>query len=55
MVRNKFKKNIPQVSSLYLNFKLGRTAVQVSHLNNMGFLPMNHQFFIPAKEMVQKI
>ena len=31
------KKNIPQVSSVYLTFNLWRTAMQVSHLNNMGF------------------
>ena len=49
------KKNIPQVSSLYINFNLCRTAMQVSHLNNMGFLALNDQFFIPAKAMIQKI
>ena len=30
------KKNIPQVSSLYLNFNQCRTAMQVSYLNNIG-------------------
>ena len=28
--------------------------MQVSHLNNMGFLGLKYQFFIPAKVMVQK-
>ena len=45
MVRNKKKKNIPQVSSLYLNFSPGLTAMQVSHLNNMGFLALNYKIF----------
>ena len=49
MVRNKYKKNISQVSSIYLKFNLCRTAIQVSHLNNMGFLALNDQFFILAK------
>ena len=55
MVRNKFKKNIPQVSNLYLNFNLCRTVMQVSQINNPGFLVLNDQFFIPVKVMVQKI
>ena len=37
------------INVLYLNFTLCRTAMQVSHLNNMGFLALNDQFFIPAK------
>ena len=49
------KNNIPQVSSLYLNFNLCHTAMQVSHLNNMRFLALTDQFFIPAKKIVQKI
>ena len=51
----KKKKNIPQVSSLNLNFDLCPTAMQVSHLNNMRFLALNDKFFIPAKTIVQKI
>ena len=34
------KKNIPQVSSFYVNFNPCLTAMQVSHLNNMGFLAL---------------
>ena len=49
------KKISSQVSSLYLNFNLSRTAMQVSHLNNLRFLALNEQFFIPAKVMVSKI
>ena len=51
----KKKKIFPQVPNLYLNFNLCRTAMQVSHLNNMGFLALNDHFFITAKEMLQKI
>ena len=29
--------------------------MQVSHLNNMEFLALNDQLFIPAKVIVQKI
>ena len=29
--------------------------MQVSHINNMGFLVLNNQFFIPAKVMVQNL
>ena len=29
--------------------------MQISHLNNMEFLALNDQFFIPAKLIVQKI
>ena len=54
MVRNKKLKNIPQVSSLYLNFSLVLNSDEVSHLNNIGFLTLNDQLFIPAKVMVQK-
>ena len=56
MFRNKKKKkNIPQVSSLYLNSILCHTAMQVFHLNNIGFLTLKYQYFIPAKAVVQKI
>ena len=48
------KKNIPQVSSLYPNFNLCQTTMQI-HLNNMGFWEMNDQFFIPTKVMAQKM
>ena len=29
--------------------------MQVSHLNDMGFLALNDQFYIPAKVIIQKI
>ena len=49
------KKYILQVSSLYLNFNLRRTAIKVSRLNNMGYLTLNNQFFIPANIMIQTV
>ena len=52
-INKKKKKQHPQVSSLYLNFNLMQ-AMQVSHLNNIEFLALNDQFFIPAKVMVPK-
>ena len=55
MVRNKKKKNIAQILRIYLNFNLCPTSMQVSHLNNMGFLAQKYQFVISAKAMVQKI
>ena len=46
-VRNKVnKKKYPPKFQVYLN--LCRTAMQVSHLNNIGFLPLTDKFFIPA-------
>ena len=47
-------KNISQVSSLYLNFNLCLTVMQVSRLNNKGFLALNDQLFIQIKVIVQK-
>ena len=48
-------KKYPSKFQVYLNFNLCRTTMQVSHLNNMAFLALNDQFFIPDKVMVQKI
>ena len=39
------KKNITQISSLYLNFNPCLTVMQVFYLNNMGFWVWNYQIF----------
>ena len=49
----KYVKGAKEVN--YLNFNLCRTAMQVSHLNNMGFLELKLQFFIPTNAMVYTI
>ena len=43
------KKNIPQVSSLYLNFNMYPTSMNVSHLNSMGFWHWTINFLFRPK------